>query len=288
MNNKNILYLQSLRKSLRKIRRKVPFFDNDKFINYVYTKYLGYKNQLTEIHIVALRGSAADYSFYSPDWPNSFNFGLTSSDLHHSLELYRKLLCDAPRLRAILFFGGVFSPGFDLVMTSERHRLVTYKHFFQTEYDSDHIKKKNERKIVKKILGTHPKPVESNQGFVFDKVYQPCLDVVSRASKHLRENKREPDQMEYFYELKRLVERDGRQFFFVIPPFRSDYLAALGAEGKDGLFDKFESVLLPEQVLDYSLCDSFCDSDFGDCYHLNELGARKLTALLMARVLENG
>lgn len=259
------------------------------FFNYVYTKRKDLDDGLPELEVVALRGSNPDYPFYAPSWENSFNLGLTSGNIFLSLELYRKLLRNAPNLKVVLFFVNIIAPGYNLGMTSERARLVSYKHFFGVDYNRlNRIEPKTEKRILKKISKSKFLRKKSIRGFVFDKPHFPNIDIKKRVAGHLRENRREPDQMEHFYELQRLIEADGRRLYLVIPPFRSDFRAELesqaGIVGKGDLFKKFESVMSKEQVLDFYNCDEISDDDFGDCDHLSEAGAQKLTAMIRCRI----
>ena len=98
--------------------------------------------------------------------------------------------------------------------------------------------------------------------------------VEERAKSHLRENKREPDQMQWLKELINLVHSDNRRLIIVIPPFRSDYKKIISKQSN--LFEKIYN-LKGVEVLNFYDSKIFSDDDFGDSDHLNEQGAIKLT-----------
>jgi len=274
-----------LRRRLSKITGNDEVATTRGFFNYVYTKRRNLDDAFPEMEVVAMRGSLSDYAFHSPTWSKSFNFGLTSSDLNVSLQLYEKVLRRAPNLKTVLLYSGVFVPGFNLAYTSERNRLVLYKYFFGIDYNPvNRIEKKTERRILRKLNSFSFELGDSDQGYIYGKPHFPGLDVGARVKTHLRENLREPDQMEYFRRLKDLVESDGRVLYVIIPPVRLDYREDLKNMWNGDVFQKFKSMIQKERVLDFYDNKNFSYSDFGDCDHMNELGSKKLTEMIRSRI----
>jgi len=255
------------------------------FFNYVYTKRRDLDEAFPDLEVVAIGSSLSDYGFYSPEWNESLNLGLTSSDLSVELGLYRKVLRDAPNLKIVLLYSGVFMPGFNLACSSERNRLALYKHFFGIDYNSvNRIQQSLEARIFRKLNKFTFEVKDSDQGYIYDKPHFPGFDVGARAKTHLRENQRKPDQMDYFRRLKDLVESDGREFYLVIPPVRCDYREVLKEMRDEDLFENLKSIMPADHVLDFFKHKGFTNEDFGDCDHMNSLGARKLTGMIQSRV----
>ena len=107
----------------RKARRKVMpnLFDDDDFLMYVCKKKKGFDKNLDKIKTIAIRGSNVDYAFYAPDWNNSYNLGLTSTNLYESYYLYKKYRKDLCSLKNVILYFTVFAPGYSLIHTSERY-----------------------------------------------------------------------------------------------------------------------------------------------------------------------
>ena len=278
--------LRSLRKRFRRKSQYEGVATSSKFFNYVYTKKIHFDKARATTEVVAIGSSLADYGFYSPSWERSFNLGLTSSDLSVASELYEKALCGAPNLKVVLLYSAVFVPGFNLAFTSERNRLVLYKHFFGIDYNSRHgVDHKAEAWIQRKINGFVFEAQEANQGFIFNKRHFPRFDVIARANKHLKENQRKPDQMGHFRRLKQRVEKDGKELYLIIPPVRADFRAHLAEIWQRDLFEDFRQLMPQNRILDFYDHGGFTMEDFGDCDHLNEQGAKKLTEMLRSEVV---
>ena len=275
------LIYRYLRRKLGKLIRNDDVATDRGFFNYVYTKRRDLDEARPDLKVVAIGSSLSDYGFHSAGWSESFNLGLTSSDLSVEFELYQKILRDAPNLKVVLLYSGVFMPGFNLACSSERNRLVLYKHFFGIDYNPvNRIQQNAERRILRKINKFAFESKNSDRGYIYEKPHYPGFDVSARAKTHLRENQREPDQMDYFRKLKSLVESDGRVLYLVIPPVRSYYREVLKDLWYGDLFENFKSIMPSDRVLDFYKHKGFTDRDFGDCDHMNSLGAEKLTGMI--------
>lgn len=265
-------------KLLKKSRNKFfpNLFDDETFLLYVKRKKLAFENKLSAIEVLALRGSTADYGFYSPAWENSFNLGLTSSDLNISFFLYERYRKSLLSLNTVVIYFNVPSVGYSIIRTIERYRAVPYKHFFNIPYSaSGFINKKFEKKILKKCKRLEAGNIDKDfSGYEKKTYFGVDIPVKIRAQKHLRENKREPNQLIWLKKLADLVNKDKRELVVVFQPFRSDYKKLL-----PGSSELFEKVLKIEGIRFLNFYDSelFDDSDFGDADHLNEKGAIKLT-----------
>jgi len=265
-------------KKLKKLHNKIypTLFAEEDFLLYVKKKKEGLEQDSHRIVTLALRGSTADYGFYSPLWKNSYNLGLTSSDLHACYNLYVNYRNDLSNLKNVIIYASVSIFGFSLMKTSECYRAVTYKHFFNIPYQEEHLINPKFEKWIKERCSNLSK-IELEQdynGYEKKTYYGTNIPTYERARTHLRENRRDPDQLSWLKNLNDLVQKDNRRLIVVIPPFRSDYKRLLPNEST--LFKKlykFEEI----KILNLYNLDIINDDDFGDMDHLNEQGAKKLT-----------
>jgi hypothetical protein len=223
-----------------------------------------------------MRGSNSDYGFYSPSWENSYNLGLISTDLHFCYHLYNNYRNKLSQLQNIIVFFNIPSPGYSLIHTSERYRVVAYNYFFNIPYLNDKfINPKYEKWINKKCDKLKSINIESDyRGYDKKTYYGTNILTHERIRTHIRENKREPNQLHWLKDLNELIQKDNRKLFIIIPPFRSDYKKLLPEQSI--IFKKIFK-LKGIEFIDYYNSNKFSDDDFGDADHLNEQGAKKLT-----------
>ena len=265
---------------LFKLRKKIhpDLFDGNEFLSYVYKKKIGIERNLKSIETLALRASTTDYAFYSPMWKDSYNLGLTSADLFNTYHLYNNYRNRLPVLKNVIVFFSVSAPGFSLIHSTERYRTVAFNYFFQVPYSNEsYINPKFEKRIIRKCNKLNTPDIDfSYSGYEKKNNYGIDIAPPERVRTHLRENKREPDQMNWLNSLVNLVNSDERRLVVVIPPFRSDFKNLLPSEVV--LFEKLY-ILESEgmKILNFFNSDKFHDTDFGDTDHLNEAGAIKMT-----------
>ncbi len=262
----------------RFINRYIPnIYDDTNFLLYAKKKKLGLEKRINEIETIVLRGSYSDYAFNPELMKKSFNFGLTSSDLYIAYYQYVNYRMRLSNLKNVVYFLNIPSPGYSLISTAERYRAVAYNYFFNIPYQKKNaIVRRSERIVLKKIKKLKfVINVDNYWGYTSEKPYSK-IPADIRVKTHLRENLREPDQLEWFNKLAELVHEDKRNFIIVIPPFRSDYKKLLPS--KQVLFKKFFRSNVKHLII-IDLYDSilFNDDDFGDTDHLNEKGALKIT-----------
>lgn len=251
---------------------------DDSFIEYVQKKKAGLEKHASDIEVIGIRGSYVDYGFYAQDITKFYNLGLTSTDLYVTYWMYVNDLRKLPRLKSIVLYYSVFAPGLSLIRTNEKYRQVVYDYFFNIPIQKEaslnenlvsHIKKK-----CREFVGNE---VDENYWGYEKKTFFLSIEAEKRVVTHLRENNREPDQMEWLMKLSQKLDEDGRNLYIVITPFRSDYKRELPECSV--LFHKlYDLQLAPNtRILNYFYSPLFDDSDFGDTDHLNEKGAMKIT-----------
>lgn len=272
---------------LKKLRMNFApnLFENKMFIEYVSRKSNGFRQRISEIKTLAIRGSNADYGFYAQLWDGSYNLGLVSSDLHSSFHIYKRFKDQLVNLEQVILFYSVSANGYSLIKTSERYRAVVYKYFFEIPYaEAGIINPKFEKYILKKCETLNHNSVESSY-CGYDEYHNIGIKLPAseRVKPHLRENRREPDQLNWLYLLYNEIEKDKRKMYIVIPPFRSDYRALLPE--KEVLFKKLlQNKLANCEIIDLFDSPEFDYSDFADTDHLNKIGATKLTSYLKNRI----
>lgn len=275
---KNAL-VQSLKNSRKKLT--VNLFANNKYLIYVCKKKLAFDNQINEIENLVCRGSNSDCSFIPDCVKNSFNLGLISSDLYTTYHLYLNNNERLKKLKNLIVFLNIPSPGYSLIKTSERYRAVAIKYFLNISYQADnYIIKRYEKWIFSKCQKLTNIQIPTNyMGYEKKLEFSNEISAKQRAKTHLRENQREPDQMLWINKLIELANSKNVRVILIIPPIRSDFKRELPE--KEKLFSKFFKLESDDTKL-FDLYDSNCfnDSDFGDTDHLNENGAIKISKLI--------
>jgi hypothetical protein len=266
-------------------------FNDDEFLKYVLKKKIGLERNFDKISTLVLKGSHADYSFIPDYFESSFNLGLTSSDLFNTFAIYKSYSHKFDKLDNIIVFYSVFSSGYSLINTSSRYLTVVYNYFFGTSYDNYNlIDSKYEKLIIGKCdeITKVGLDVEIDyKGYENKTYYMKNISAKSRVKTHLRENLREPDQLEWLVLLNKEIIKDNRRLTVVIPPARSDYKAKLPSE--DVVFKKIIDAQLENvEIINLYNSQFFLDSDFGDTDHLNDDGAKKMTIKLKEIFIEKG
>ena len=88
-----------------------------------------FNNIKSNIKTLVLGSSHGGYDFNPLFLKNSFNMSLPSQDLYYSYHLYKKN--NTKKIKNIILFYSVFSPGFSLIKTSEKQRALLYKLIFK-------------------------------------------------------------------------------------------------------------------------------------------------------------
>ncbi|MGY0616930.1 hypothetical protein [Vibrio sp. FJH11] len=275
-----------VRDRIRKYRqRNDQLYMDDEFIEYVYKKKLGLEKNIDNIETLVLRGSHADYGVFTKGENGIYNLGLTSTDAYVSFKLYESYGKRINNLKNVVFFYSVFTPGLSLIKIKERYRLSTYKYFFDIPYQEEGlVNKKLENKIYKKCKKINKVKIDETY-FGYDKKNSFIKNITAeqRAKTHIRENRRDPDQLEWLTKLNDMVRKDDRKLYIVIPPAQKSYMDCL--PNKSELFAKLHSLDLDNvEILDFYDSPIFDDSDLGDFDHMNEKGAKKLTKELIRHI----
>jgi len=264
---------------------KNKYFDSKENLAYAYKKKQGLINHAAVIETVAIRGSSADYDFFPQYIDNSYNLGLSSTDVYSNYHLYLNIKEMLPHLKNVVFYMAGFVCGMSLIRIKEKYRVVSYKYFFDIPYQEDGlIDETIEQKIFKKCKKIKVNVPNDYWGYETKKFFATGTDAESRAETILRENKREPDQMIWIKKLIEQIIEDKKNIFIVIPSHPTKLKENLLP--KEELYKKTYALLnnykdlSNVQLIDLYDSDLFDDSDMGDNDHFNEKGAKKSTMII--------
>ena len=259
------------------LRPQLKAYDSTEFLSYVARKRAGLSARENDIETLVIGSSHADYGFNPIGFRRSFNASLVSGDLYTSYMQMKKILTNCRALRNVIVFYSVFSPGYNLIKTRERHRAVSYGYFFEIPLrEMGGIDRRYRSAILRKCETLSSVQVTDEYfGFESGKSYMSSTTAENRAATHLRENERDPLEIFWLKEMARLSKCHGVNLWVVIPPCRSDYRNSL--PGKSYLLRHLDFIE-GNSVRSIDLFGSslFEDEDMGDADHLNPSGALKL------------
>lgn len=270
--------VKKIKKSIKRI-----YFDKDKeFILECLKKKKTLDERASETVNLVLRGSNADYGFYANSGNSSLNMGLTSSDLYTSYKLYQVNMERFEKLKNIIVYINAATPGFNLSQTGENYRCMIFREVFLIEHQSRaKLCDIREEELIKKCRKYSSEQFNIDKYFGYEKKsFYLKMNAEQRKSTHLRENKREPDQLVWLEKLIKLAGLNDINVYCVITPIKKEFKAIM--PNKEELFKKFYDIEYTNyKVLDYYDSSDFNDGDLGDTDHLNELGAIKITGLIL-------
>lgn len=228
-----------------------------------------------KIETLVLGSSHGDYGFRSDLYENSYNLGLTSSDLYFNYQFYKLLFPKLPNLKNLILFYSVFSPGHELEKTKEYHIAILFKLIFGIPYRDSNLKIYEEKIIEALGLIPEEEMPDNYTGYeIPDWFFDEAFGVENRAKMHLRENSRSSNQTKYVEKISSLAKKHKHKLTVVLSPAREDYKSFLPDSSE--LFKELNN-LKGIDILNYYDDKDFTRDDFGDFDHLNQDGAKKLT-----------
>ncbi len=219
---------------------------------------------------------------------DDFNFGGSSQDLYRSYHLYKYCIdSGTPHLKNIVLFFDVFSFGLQLEKTQEAYKSIIYNILYKIPYAFKLDRKYNKfsrklRRYVKKYKV--PDVSKYYGGSLYDN-QDNIVDVKGLVEKHLKNNKRGNNQIEYLKKIYDKTQENNQKIYIVLPPYRQDYMDCLPK--RDIVFDELDQFLKEHNnitLLDFIDDNKFNLDDFSDCHHVNKKGANKLTKLIKERL----
>ncbi|MBR1778686.1 MAG: hypothetical protein IJ752_08925 [Alphaproteobacteria bacterium] len=219
------------------------------------------------------------YGYWAEEKFHEINACGISQDLYYSYEIYKKY-ADAPRLKNIVIFYSVFSPGFVLEI-SYPALCDAYYYFYEIPY---RFRGKTENNDTKEAFSLFVSRIKRYPDFHYigntpsPNIKNLTIEPQKRAKDHLKGNKRNENQTAYIMQAAKLAKEKGHHLYIVIPPGRSDYTSHLPSF--EELFAELLKLEDQVKILNFFRDERFSDSDFSDTDHLNEHGAKKLSAFI--------
>ena len=237
------------------------------------------------IDTVVLGSSHAHYGFHAEE--SIFNLGGTSCDLYHSYELYRWLDNSGfEKVKTMILFYDVFSPGFVLEKTSDALLHIPYEICFgipaRDELRGVSAKTKYLMEERTKYHYKNQIPDMTWRGNGDHHLDMSWVDLDARIAGHLKHCRRDNHQTDYVGKMIELAKKRSDRFIVVLPPLRADYRSKL-TEDSPTLFPELFNLVLKEptiELLDYHDSPEFSNGDFIDYDHLNAQSAKKLARMI--------
>lgn len=278
-----VIPISSLRRKMR--RRIAEEVAARNYAKNIRAKTTALLQKAEKIEILCCGSSHADYGFCPSVFPqNAFNFGSASQDLRTSAALVEKFSQKLPRLKHVILFFSVFSPGCYLAKTNEAFRSVVFEQVLNIPTPDDcRLSEKEQKRIYNNLCKENGIDSQVDE-FGFNSS-MPGFDVSAeeRTRTHLRENLRKPNQIRYVEEIVSRLTKS--ELIVVIPPARADYRALL-PERKELFASLFELQNLRNdfRIADFFEDCDFSDDDFADTDHLNKNGAFKLSQKILGHL----
>lgn len=260
---------------------KLPSYINATEIGYLkyHLEYMSLKKTMFDkaknIDTLALGSSHGDYAFNPEHFPSSFNLCCGSQDLKNAFLIYKKIIESDKKLKNIILFYSVFSPGHNLEKSPYRMIPLAINKIFNLgiNYSQEDLKYYNnleikieKNKIKKPLLNGY---IPLNKNF-----FPESYTVERRVSEHLKLNKIETENS-YLIDIIKLA-KNKHKLYIVMPPARSDYKKTAG--NSSNLFKSLYEIVDEHstenniEIIDFYNSNIFLDSYFGDFDHLIPLG----------------
>jgi len=237
--------------------------------------------------------SHGDFGFNPTYFPSSFNLCCRSQDLKHSFFLYKHITENYPKIKNLVLYYSVFSPGSFLERSpTEKFISPALNELFNLniEYDDEELNCEFEK--IKNKLTDASFDSSGIRGFLpndFKGFFPESYGAINRANDHMKYNKKEGANL-YLIRTLLLAKHLKHKVCITIPPVRSDFKKATGMEFNSlfkSLLDILNNFHLDHHVELINGFDSelFSDNHFGDYDHLLPLG--KGTELLSELIYKN-
>lgn len=288
-----LLYLESHilaiflpRQKRRTLRRKYRWFYGKLSVDIaksVYRQFAAFSRVKDSVEEICFGSSHAQYAYLPKS--EGFNLGFGSQDLYTSYELYRRV-SDAKRLKRVIIFFSVFSPGFQTENSGYREVFMFFHHFWgipyrfhEEDYFENRQRQLNDQDATIRTVDSTGYRGECGFGYFMTGMSKG--DIKKRVQGHLKNNVRDNGEIEYLERFLSLAEKQGHEVTLVFSPARSDYLSF--CPDKQNIFAGAYAILNRHprvRVIDLFGSSRFSDADFGDSDHPNLAGAKKITEML--------
>ncbi len=270
-----------IQKIIDKIRNKPH-----SYISLLGTKVLSFEKIKDKIDTLILGSSHAQFGYRAK--ANEFNLGLSYQDLYHSYNLCKKSFKHPHKIKTIVLFYSVFSPGHQQIRTRDFDICSIYKAVCQIDYQDENIaKEKQLEKLTSKFNKQYKhfkKKFKLNIQYRGNetsfKTATKTKEASERALPHFKNNQRNNNQTQYVEKIYNIAKENNAKLLIVIPPATKSYKDCLPSS--DVLFKELYEL---QKKLNFNIINvydntSFNDNDFKDWDHLNLTGAEKLTKII--------
>ena len=239
------------------------------------------ENNLDQIKILALGSSLCARSFNADLIPNSINFGMADQDLYTTHWLFAKYLPHMIKLKKVIYFYGIFTPGHELEKTHQEKTMAIHHYIFGVPYHVNFLKKWH-KAYMHRLKGIQRATVTSSYNPPSNNFDTHPANPNGLALAHLKNNNRGTNQTRYLEQIYQLCKTHDIKLYVAIAPVRKDYIQALGDETDEHLFRELFAFTQKEHISVFNKMrdTSFTDTEFFDCDHLNYTGASHFTQLL--------
>ena len=248
---------------------------------------------------------------------HQINLSLASQDIYYSLEGAKYVLNKNNNIRNIVICCGYYYFYSDLSRTNNEKELmrvpkVYYKlygrrgvhnclyfseyisSFFESNiFDISLMKEEQIRNIfnnygyfdIKDRRKIATKEWDSkNKNWIEISELEKNLAGKRRAEQHNKNKKRIGslyENVERFEKFADLCEEMDIKLWMVVTPVTKEYKNNLDKEYKKSFYDILNRIKAPIQLIDFQDIDIFVNEDFNDTDHLSEIGAKKMTKMIL-------
>lgn len=277
--------------------KNIPSYINITEIEYLkyHLEYMYLKKVMLDkaknIDTLVLGSSHGDYAFNPEHFPSSFNLCCGSQDLKNAYLIYKKISESDKKIKNIIIFYSIFSPGHNLDKSPYRMLPLAINKIFNLgiEYNQEDLNYYNnleipiENKKIKHNLFNGYIP--SNKNF-----FPESYTVERRVAEHLKLNKIESENNNLIDIIN--LAKEKHKLYIVIPPARSDYKKIAG--NSHNLFGSLYKIVNNHskarniEIIDFYDSDIFLDTYFGDFDHLipSGKGSNYLSTALFNKIIK--
>ena len=233
---------------------------------------------------IILGSSHAQMSYIDDE--ESINFGNGSQDLYYSWKIYEKFSFMLPKLKNIIVFYDVFSPGNDMQKGPFHSRTSLYNFLFDIPYKSEEAALRLSTFDLEKVLEKKYLPVAKSLSEVIDHSYPVlCAPSPKYSKDELREfaqgqlklNEKNNGMHVYLEKIINLSKKLGHKVTIVVSPYNKEFRTLFPQ--KETIFSELNKIANQFSISVLNLFDDeeFIENDFRNIDHLNRSGAKRLT-----------
>ncbi|CAN7365587.1 hypothetical protein LJR219_002156 [Phenylobacterium sp. LjRoot219] len=198
---------------------------------------LGYKRTMLrrsadDITTLVLGSSHGDCGFDPGPFPGAFNLCSTSQDLRHSHAIYRRVSRNLPKLKTLVLFYSVFSPGHVLEKSpSDRVYAIALHEMLDLTLAYSELDMAQAAGSLKTRLAQWEPQANGRAGFFPELMtwrFDDSYGVDRRTAEHMKLNASSA-ALVYLAAIAQLARHQGHRLVVVVTPARSDYKRSCGA-----------------------------------------------------------